>query len=126
LPEKTPQEIFSEFREAELCMAHGANRAAAAMLRSALEKTLAVNGYVKGPLIQKIDDAAADGIITEPRKARAHGDVRSLGNDVLHDPWRIIDISEVSTAHRFTQRIIEDFYDDRHTAEALLKSKGRL
>jgi len=126
LPSQTPQEIEHEFREAELCAAVGANRAASAMFRSALEKTLLANGYDTGNLKQRIDDAAGDGLITESRKARAHEDIRCLGNDVLHEVWQVIDDTAVEVAHRFSQRIIEDFYNDRRTAEQLLRSKGRL
>src|SRR5216683_2289375 len=45
LPEKVPQDLVKEFREAELCAAHGAYRAGSAMLRSVLEKALLKNGY---------------------------------------------------------------------------------
>jgi hypothetical protein len=126
LPASTPEEIAREYREAEVCLAVGANRAAAAMFRSALEKTLGANGYATGTLQQKIDQAAADGLITEARKARAHEDVRSLGNDVLHDPWRPIDDEAVQIAHHYSQRMIEEFYDDRPTALRALREKGRM
>lgn len=126
LPQATPADIVSEFREAELCSAVAANRAASALFRSALEKTLIANGYDSGNLKARIDAAAADGLITESRKARAHEDVRALGNDVLHEPWHAVDNAAVELAHLFSQRVIEDFYDDRATAERLLKEKGRL
>jgi hypothetical protein len=29
-------------------------------------------------------------------------------------------------AHRYMHRILEDFYDDRPTVEAILKAKGKL
>jgi hypothetical protein len=45
LPSNIPPEILNEFREAELCMSVGAWRAAAALLRSTLEKGLKANGY---------------------------------------------------------------------------------
>src|ERR1700683_237748 len=48
LPTKTPKDIQTEFREAELCAAAGASRAASALMRSTLEKTLKANGYTKG------------------------------------------------------------------------------
>ncbi len=54
-------------REAERCAAVGAWRAASAMLRSALEKTLKANGYTNGNLAQKIDAAAVDGVIPAAR-----------------------------------------------------------
>jgi hypothetical protein len=40
LPPSTPTDLQAEFREAELCAAAGAYRAASALLRSTLEKTL--------------------------------------------------------------------------------------
>jgi hypothetical protein len=53
LPEDVPDELIKEFREAELCASFGAWRAASAMLRSVLEKTLKVNGCSNGSLQQK-------------------------------------------------------------------------
>lgn len=132
LPASVPQDIRNEFREAEACSGHGANRGASALFRSVLEKTLKVNGYVRGTdasltdLQKRIDAAAADGIITDARRKRAHDEIRSLGNDVLHDDWRTVTEDEVEDAHRYMQRILEDFYDDRPTVEAVLKAKKRL
>jgi hypothetical protein len=132
LPTGVPAEIQTEFREAESCAAHGANRAASALFRSVLEKTLKVNGYVKGndpsltDLQKRIDAAAADGVITDARRTRAHDEIRSLGNDVLHDDWREVRDDEVEDAHRYMQRILEDFYDDRVTVEKILKAKGKI
>lgn len=126
LPNNTPADLVSECREAEVCLAYGALRAASALFRSTLEKALKANGYTTGSLQQKIDEAAADGVITASRKQRAHDDIRVLGNDVLHDAWRQIAFDEAELAHRYTQRVLEDLYDDRPTAEAVLKSKGRI
>lgn len=131
LPPGVPVEIEKEFREAERCSAFKANRAAAALFRSALEKTLKANGYVKQgnqlrDLQSKIDEAAKDGVITEARRKRAHDDIRTLGNDVLHDDWREVVDEEVDTAHHYTQRIIEDFYDNRQEVENVLRAKGRI
>jgi len=131
LPQDVPEEIEKEFREAELCSAFNANRAAAALFRSALEKTLKANGYVKQgnqlrDLQSKIDEAGKDGVITEARRNRAHDDIRTLGNDVLHDDWREVTNEEVDAAHLYTQRIIEDFYDNRQEVENVLRTKGRI
>ena len=110
----------------------GAWRAAAALLRSTLEKTLKANGYRKTTdpklrdLYQLIEAAAADGILTETRRKKAQEDVRALGNDILHDEWREVAQEEFEVAHHYVQRILEDFYDDRPTVEATLKAKGRL
>ena len=132
LPASTPKELQAEFREAELCAAAGAHRAASALLRSTLEKTLKANGYTKGndptlrDLQKRIDAAAADGIITDVRRKRAHDEIRALGNDVLHEEWQTVTPEEFDTAHHYTQRILEDFYDDRPTVEATLIAKKKL
>lgn len=126
LPAGVPDGIVSEFREAELCASFEAWRGASALLRSALEKVLSANGYVEGKLQQRIDMAAQDGVITEPRRKRAHDEVRDLGNDVLHEEWREVSQEEVESSHKYVQRIIEDFYDDRASVEANLSVKGRI
>jgi hypothetical protein len=77
-------------------------------------------------LKKRIDAAAADGVITAARQKKAHDDVRSLGNDVLHEDWREVTDDEVENAHRYAQRILEDLYDDRTTVEKILTQKGRL
>jgi len=121
-----PKGIESEFREAELCASAGAWRGASALLRSALEKTLIANGYTKGSLKERIDEAAKDGVITAARQKRAHDDIRVLGNDVLHDEWREVKEDEYSLAHLYVQRILEDFYDSRTEVEQVLKAAKRL
>jgi hypothetical protein len=132
LPSAVPIEIQAEFREAERCAAFGANRAASALFRSVLEKALKANGYTRSndpslrDLQKRIDAAGNDGVITDARRKRAHEDIRSLGNDVLHDDWRQITDEEVESSHRYSQRILEDLYDDRTTVEALLVSKSRI
>lgn len=126
IPPSVPEGIANEFREAELCSSVGAWRAASALLRSALEKALKANGYAKGSLATRIDEAAADGAITASRSRRAHEDVRVLGNEVVHDEWRPVTDDEFDAAHRYTQRVLEDLYDDRETVEKLLKEKKRL
>jgi hypothetical protein len=132
LPAAVPSDIEAEFREAELCTAFKANRAASALYRSVLEKTLKANGYTKGndptlrDLQKRIDAAATDGVITDARRKKAHDDIRSLGNDVLHEEWREVTDDEVEDSRRYTQRIIEDLYDDRATVQAILIAKERI
>jgi hypothetical protein len=132
LPAGVPADIQAEFREAEKCQALGMNRAASALFRSVLEKTLKANGYTKGTdptlrdLQKRIDAAAADGVITQARQKKAHDDIRALGNDVLHDDWRIVADDEVEGSHRYNQRILEDLYDDRPTVESILIAQKRL
>ena len=138
LPISVPADIANEFREAELDAAHGAYRSASAMLRSVLEKTLKKNGYEEveikdnqgnqkksNRLIDRIDAAAGDRIITETRQKRAHENIRVLGNDVLHDDWREVKQDEFEEGHKYAQRILEDFYDDRPTVEVRLTAQGR-
>jgi hypothetical protein len=132
LPVAVPTDVKSEFREAELCASFGANRAASALFRSVLEKTLKANGYTKESdpslrdLQKRIDAAAADGVITDARRKKAHEDIRSLGNDVLHDDWREVTDDEVENCRRYSQRILEDLYDDRATVQKLLIEKKRI
>jgi hypothetical protein len=126
VPALVPEGIQTEFKEAELCASVGAWRAGSSLLRSTLEKTLQTNGYIKGSLAERINQAATDGVITGARSKRAHDDIRVLGNDVLHDEWRPVTEDEFDQAHHYAQRILEDFYDDRPSVEALLISKGRL
>jgi len=129
LPVDTPKGIAAEFREGEICMENNAFRAAAGMFRSVLDKTLRANGYKtnKGtPLAAQIDDAAKDGVITEARKRRAHDEIRVLGNDVLHDDWHEISEDDVQAARHYTQRILEDFYDDRASVLRLLREAQKV
>jgi hypothetical protein len=132
LPKTVPQDIEAEFREAEHCASQRFNRAASALFRSVLEKALKANGYTRGndpslrDLQKRIDAAASDGVITEARQKKAHKDIRALGNDVLHEDWREVSDEEVEDSHRYTQRILEDLYDDRATVEKILVAKGKL
>jgi hypothetical protein len=132
IPNNVPSDIQKEFREAELCASFGANRGASALFRSALEKTLKANGSTREKdstltdLKKRIDAAAKDGVITAARQRKAHDDIRALGNDVLHEEWREVTDDEVEAAHHYTQRILEDLYDDRTTVESILIAKGRL
>ena len=116
------------------------------MLRSVLEKTLRKNGYEEvevkdkqgnavqdkqgnpkksSRLIDRIDAAAGDGLLTETRQKKAHENIRVLGNDVLHDDWREVTKEEFEEGHKYAQRILEDFYDDRPTVEGRLTAQGR-
>jgi hypothetical protein len=126
VPEGVPQGVLDEVREAEICMSVAAHRAASALLRSALEKALAANGYTRGTLQKRIDEACEDQVITAARRQRAHEDVRVLGNDILHDEWREISAEEAGLAHHYVQRVLEDLYDDRPTTEGILRAAGRL
>jgi len=126
LPTGVPESIVREYREAELCASADAWRGASALLRSVLEKTLKANGYVAGSLENKIDEAAADGVITKARSQKAHEDIRVLGNEVVHDEWRLVEQGEVVSALHYAQRVLEDLYDDRSTVEGMLRGKGRI
>ncbi|QUN41765.1 DUF4145 domain-containing protein [Burkholderia cenocepacia] len=129
LPKDVPEGIVREFREGESCANAGCYRAAAAMFRSVLDKALRASGYKikKGtPLDQQIDLAAADGVITAARRRRAHEEIRTLGNYVLHEPWRVVSINEVNTAREYAARLLHDLYDDRETVLSVLKEKGRI
>jgi hypothetical protein len=126
LPRDAPFGIRREVEEAERCASASAFRAASAMLRSALEKTLSANGYDEPNLYKKIEAAASDGVITAARRQRAQDNVRALGNDVVHDEWRAVDEAEFETAYIYTQRVIEDFYENRDEVLKILADSGRL
>lgn len=126
LPDVVPEGIVKEYREAELCASVEAWRAASTLLRSTLEKTLKENGYKDGSLQSKIDKASEDGVITAARRAKAHENIRVLGNDVVHEDWYEVKEEEVTASLHYAQRIIEDFYDDRNSVEQILITKGRL
>ena len=126
LPDGTPGGVVLEYREAELCASVGAMRGASVLLRSALEKTLRANGYLKGTLEKRIDEATDDRILTQARQKSAHEDVRVFGNDILHEDWRPVDPEEYEAAHRYVQPIIEDFYDQRDQVEAVLVAADRI
>ena len=129
LPKEVPEGIATEFREGEKCLESGTLRAAAAMFRSVLDKTLRANGYKekKGTTLeQQIDFAAEDGVITQARKRRAHDEIRVLGNDVLHDEWQAVPEEDVEAARYYAQRILEDFYDDRASVLKQLYTAKRL
>ncbi|MBB5408876.1 hypothetical protein HDG34_002813 [Paraburkholderia sp. HC6.4b] len=124
-----PEGIVKEFREGEECAEAGCYRAAAALFRSVLDTTLRANGYKlkKGTsLEQQIDLAAADGVITASRRKRAHDEIRTLGNYVLHEKWREVTPTEVQTAKEYAAHLLHDFYDDRETVLALLREKNRI
>jgi len=129
LPQDVPKGIVNEFREGEQCREARCYRAAAAMFRSVLDKTLRANGYKdkRGTnLEQQIDAAASDGAITAARQRRAHEEIRVLGNDVLHEAWEAVTPDDVAAARQYAQRILEDFYDDRDSVLKLLRAKGRV
>jgi hypothetical protein len=129
LPSGVPEGIAKEFREGERCREAGCHRAAAAMFRSVLDKTLRANGYKEKRgtnLEQQIDAAASDGVITASRQRRAHDEIRVLGNDVLHEAWEAVTSDDVAAARQYAQRILEDFYDDRDSVLKLLRAKNRV
>ena len=84
------------------------------------------NGYNEKDLYKKIEAANKDEIITASRAKKAHEDIRVLGNDILHDPWKEVSSEEFNLSYHYCQRIIEDFYDDRKMVEDILKNAGRI
>jgi len=128
LPPSVPDGIKREFIEAETCMESNCFRAAAGLFRSVLDKTMRANGYKtkqESNLYKQIEAAAEDGVITKARKRKAHDEIRVLGNDVLHDEWQEIPEEDVEAAQHYSQRILEDLYDDRESVLSLLRGVGR-
>jgi hypothetical protein len=126
VPSAVPPDLRNELQEAEVAASVRAYRAATALLRSTLEKTLKANGYSKGTLEAKIDAAEQDHVITAARKRQVHEDVRRLGNDVVHDDWRLVTVLEYEQAHQYVEWLLEDFYADRPTVQAELVAANRL
>jgi len=128
LPATTPTDIVAEFREAELCAAAGAQRAAAALARSALEKTLKANGYRdKMGLKGRLALAGKEDAVTKAHVALADEHARTLANDVLHEEkWKQIKPEETEKAIKYVAWIIRDFYEAREEIEKILRDCGRL
>lgn len=134
LPAQVPTGIVNEFREAERDAGNGEYRSATGLIRSVLDKTLLANGYATPPagktfkprLVDQINLAADDGIITQARRQRAHEDIRVLGNEILHDEWRLVTEDEYELAHDYCLRILEDFYENRTIVLKVLYAKGRV
>jgi hypothetical protein len=82
VPNNTPDEILAEINEAELCVSVQAWRAGLVILRSVLEKVLIQNGYAEKRLVDKIDAANKDGIITDSRTQKANIDDILLTGEV--------------------------------------------
>jgi hypothetical protein len=96
------------------------SRPAKSWCEEPLRETLIENGYPKGTLKNRIDEAAKDGVITAARQKRAHDDVGVWGNHVLHDEWQWVAEGEYAAAHLHAQKILEDFYDSSGEVEQIL------
>ncbi|MCQ4792473.1 DUF4145 domain-containing protein [Bifidobacterium adolescentis] len=81
--EDVPQHIADAASEAYACFSIRSYRAAILMARSVLEATAKDKKVTKGNLASKIDELAADGVISEQIKDEAH-EIRYLGNDMAH------------------------------------------
>jgi hypothetical protein len=126
LPRDLPQVIVNEFREAEKCLDAGCLRAAMGLFRSVLVKVLRANGYPVDrnlPLSHQMDTVAGDGIITKARHRKA---ARVLGHDIIDDEWHEPPRIDLEALRRFTQRILEDLYEDRAATVLMLRDAGRL
>jgi hypothetical protein len=123
-PNETPAKVVSLLRESEVCLAHGALRGAAALLRATLETLLIANGYEERNLLQKIDAAANDQILTVQLKKRAHS-LRVLANDSLHEAAQVAR-TDVVNGYEFAQRIVEAFYFTRQEVVEALKAVERI
>ena len=81
--EDVPQHIADAASEAYACFSIRSYRAAILMARSVLEATAKDKKVTKGNLASKIDELAANGVISEQIKDEAH-EIRYLGNDMAH------------------------------------------
>ena len=126
LQEKLDEGIGNEFREAEICIANGCFRAAAALLRSVLEKTLTINGYtddVAFRLPKKIELACKHGLITSALALQAHDEIIVQGNNVVHRDWFKISRDQIESSRHYCYKIMDAFYDNRPEVERILKEK---
>lgn len=126
LPSNTPKDILSEFRSAERCASIHEYRPAGAMLRSTLEKVLNDHGYDERYLTNNINNATKEGVLTIALQKRAFNIVKALGDEILHQSWRNITEEQYEDSHEYTQRIIENFYDDPETVREILIEKKRI
>ncbi len=85
IPEKTPDFLQDDLKEAYLCLAAGAYRAAGVMARRALQLCCIKKGAPGKNLHEQIDWLLNEQIITKDLKESAH-EVRLTGNDAAHPP----------------------------------------
>jgi hypothetical protein len=126
LPRDLPQYLVNEFREGEKCLDNGCLRASMGLFRSVLVKILRGNGYRVDrdvSLLAALEAAAEDGIITRARRKKAQ---RVLGHDVIDDEWHEPPRADLEALRRFTQRLLEDLYEDRASVVLMLADAGRL
>jgi hypothetical protein len=65
---------------------------------------------------------AEDGIITKARHRKAQ---RVLGHDIIDDEWHEPPRADLEALRRFTQRMLEDLYEDRAATVLMLQDAGR-
>lgn len=109
-----PEPMKSALKEAKVCLAAGANIAAAIMAQRALEDFVNANGATGKNLFQKIDSLVAAHTITPAQRDLAHG-TRMVGNDAAHgngeeDPLRDVTKADAEEAVSFVETLCEQFY----------------
>lgn len=122
--------ITQELEEAEKCIYYKLNRAAAAILRSTLEKIFIYNGYKEAEdkkikLSQLLNMAFEDGIITLALREEANRKIRAMANVVLHSSREVITDQDVMDSYDCLIDILASFYRHRIEVEKILESKGR-
>lgn len=110
-PTSVPSDIASIANEAHRCAEIGANRAAVAIARSALEGI--VSDQEKTPskkkLYERITDLSRSGIITA-RTAKAATAIRLCGNDSVHNVSAPVDAEYAEIIIQILDSIIDDLY----------------
>ncbi len=109
-----PEPMLAALKEAKVCLAAGANIAAAIMAQRALEDFVNANGATGKNLFQKIDSLVAAHTITPAQRDLAHG-TRMVGNDAAHgngeeDPLRDVTKADAEEAVSFVETLCEQFY----------------
>ena len=111
---RIPEPMLAALREAKVCLAAGANVAAAIMARRALEDFVNANGATGKNLFRKIESLVTSQIITPKQREFAEG-TRVVGNDAAHgngeeDPLRDVTKADAEEAVSFVETLCEQFY----------------
>jgi len=109
-----PEPMQSALKEAKVCLAAGANIAAAIMARRALEDFVNANGATGNNLFRKIESLVKNQVLTPAQGALAEG-TRLVGNDAAHgngeeDPLRDVTKEDAEEAVSFVEKLCEQFY----------------
>ncbi len=107
-----PQEVVSSLEEAITCHAHRCYRAAAIMVRRALEMLCDARGATGANLYARLDALSQQALLTKELTDALHA-LRLLGNDAAHvqaQTYNDVGADEVSAAIDVTKLILQALY----------------